>query len=31
MARRVAAWAARRQKGLLIVYTGQSKGKTTAA
>jgi cob(I)alamin adenosyltransferase len=31
MARRLAARAARRQKGLLIVYTGQGKGKTTAA
>src|SRR5207244_10791731 len=31
MARRLAARAARAQKGLLIVYTGQGKGKTTAA
>ena len=31
MARRLAARAARTQKGLLIVYTGQGKGKTTAA
>jgi len=31
MARRLAARTARKQKGLLIVYTGQGKGKTTAA
>jgi len=31
IARRLAARAARTQKGLLIVYTGQGKGKTTAA
>ena len=31
MARRLAARAARTHKGLLIVYTGQGKGKTTAA
>ncbi|MGE3537730.1 MAG: cob(I)yrinic acid a,c-diamide adenosyltransferase [Candidatus Tectimicrobiota bacterium] len=31
MARRQAARLARTQKGLLIVYTGQGKGKTTAA
>ena len=31
MARRLAARAARTQKGLLIVYTGQGKGKTAAA
>jgi cob(I)alamin adenosyltransferase len=31
IARRLAARAARTQKGLLIVYTGQGKGKTTAS
>src|SRR5262249_57034571 len=31
IARRLAARAARTQKGLLIVYTGQGKGKTTPA
>jgi cob(I)alamin adenosyltransferase len=31
IARRLAARTARTQKGLLIVYTGQGKGKTTAA